>query len=123
MSWFKRAVGLDFFDVLLHAAVTMAGLVFFGVSDAPEELFPAGVAVSLVALGVRRHFALKKAAREGEGLTSGQMAALRLEEIEQRLAELDAAHARIAELEGRVEFAERLLSQASGERRLVGGGS
>jgi hypothetical protein len=49
------------------------------------------------------------------------MAAERLSELEARIVELETAHyGKAAELEERVEFAERLLAQASGERRAIG---
>jgi hypothetical protein len=115
MSWFKRNVGLDWFDLLLHVAVTLSVGMFFEFADAPEEMFPIVAAASLVVLGVRRHFGLKRLAKDQEGLSSGQMTALRLEELEQRLTELDVANARIAELEERVDFTERLLAQGSSE--------
>jgi hypothetical protein len=52
------------------------------------------------------------------GITSGEMAALRFEEMEQRLAELEASQARVAELEERLEFAERLLAEPAEGRAL-----
>lgn len=123
MGWFKRNVGLDWFDVLIHVGVTLALMTFFGM-EGDEEMLPGIVALSLVALGVRRHFALKRAGGEPEGLTSGQMAALRLEEMEQRLAELEQVNLRIAELEDRLDFTERFLAQQTGERaRLPAGGN
>jgi Tfp pilus assembly protein PilO len=39
-------------------------------------------------------------------------------EMEARVAELDQLHHRVAELEERVDFAERLLSKQRDERRL-----
>ncbi len=46
------------------------------------------------------------------GVTTGEMAAERVAEIEQRLADLEAAQGRIVELEERLEFAERLLARS-----------
>lgn len=114
MGWFKRNIGLEWFDVFIQAVVTAMAMAFFGI-EGDGELIPVVVAVSFVVLGVRRHFALRRGAAEPEGLTSGQMATLRLEELEQRLAELEQAHAGIAELEDRLDFAERLLSRPSAE--------
>ena len=45
------------------------------------------------------------------GLSTGEMAAERIAEVEARLAELEAHHARMLELEERLDFAERLLTQ------------
>jgi hypothetical protein len=45
-----------------------------------------------------------------------------LEEIEHRLAELEAREARVAELEERLDFAERLLTREAAARQLPGAG-
>ena len=47
--------------------------------------------------------------RRSPGLTTGQMLAERLAEVERREAEVDAVHARLEELEERLDFSERLL--------------
>lgn len=116
MTGLKRYLGIDFVDLLIHIGVTGMLMTFVGVSDGPEELMPMMVAASLVVLGIRRHWAFK---REAVGLTTGQMAATRIEELEERVAQLEGAEARVAELEERVDFAERLLAQASGERAVL----
>lgn len=109
MSWLRRTLGLDGFDLLIHVGVTCMLLAFVGVSDGPEELFPVITGLSLIVLGFRRSYALKHG--EGHpGLTTGEMAAERLAEVEERLAELESVHARVAELEERLDFAERLLA-------------
>ena len=73
------------------------------------------IAISLVAFAWRRNRALKRMSIGGElGLTSGPMAADRLAEMEPRLGDLEAAQSRVAELEDRLDFTERML--ASGER-------
>jgi hypothetical protein len=115
MTGLKRYLGIDFVDLLIQAGITGMLLAFVGISDGPEEIMPMLVAGSLVVLGIRRHRAFKG---ESVGLTTGQMAAARLEELEERVGQLEAAENRLAELEERVEFAERLLAQASGERAL-----
>ncbi|MGQ0702872.1 MAG: hypothetical protein ACT4PM_07035 [Gemmatimonadales bacterium] len=51
------------------------------------------------------------------GVSTGEMTAERVAEIEQRLADLEVAQARISELEERLDFAERLLAQPAAERR------
>ena len=125
MNWFKRNIGLDWFDLALHLGITMmlmAAAATAGVAN-EEETIPLIGAAGLVALAVRRHVALRRLASvEREGLTSGQMAAVRFEEMEQRLAELEAASARITELEDRLEFTERLIAQTSGERARIDAG-
>lgn len=122
MSWVKKITGLAGFDIFLHAAVTFAVMAVFGM-EGDEEMIPAVVAASFVLLGVRRHLALKKAAAEPEGLTTGQMTAYRFEELEQRLAELEAAQARVVELEERLDFTERMLVQGTGERARLSPGA
>jgi hypothetical protein len=122
VSWVKRITGLAGFDIFIQAAVTIAVMVFFGI-EGDEEIIPWIVASSFAILGVRRHFALKNAAHEPEGLTTGQMAAYRFEELEQRLAELESVNGRMVELEERLDFAERLLAQSSAERARIGEGS
>ncbi|MEZ4585942.1 MAG: hypothetical protein R2909_06030 [Gemmatimonadales bacterium] len=50
------------------------------------------------------------------GLSTGEMAAERLADVESRLGELEAVQARLLDLEERLDFAERLLVKGSGER-------
>lgn len=47
----------------------------------------------------------------------------RLDEIEHRLGELEAREARLAELEERLDFAERLLTREAAARQLPGAGA
>ena len=47
----------------------------------------------------------------------------RLEDIEHRLAELELREVRVAELEERVDFAERLLTREAAARQLPGSGA
>ena len=117
MSWWRRHFGIDGFDVTVHVGVTVMLMAFVGMMDGPEELFPLMTAGSLVLLAIRRKVGLKRA--DAVGLTSGQMAAARLEELEQRMGDLESAHSRILELEERLDFTERLLAQASGERAIL----
>lgn len=119
MGWFKRNIGLEWFDVFLHAGVTAMLMAFVGMQG-DEEVIPAVIAASLIALGFRRHFALKRAPADPEGLSSGQMAALRFEELEQRMADLEHAQSRVAELEERLDFTERLLARVTEPAKLPG---
>lgn len=118
MSGFRRYLGIDPIDFLIQAGVTAMLMAFVGMTDGPEEIMPLIVASSLVVLGVRRHWALR---RESVGLTTGQMAATRIGELEDRVGQLEGAEARVAELEERIDFAERLLAQGTGERALLPG--
>lgn len=54
--------------------------------------------------------------------SGGDEVLARLREVEQRLAEVEAANTRLAELEERLDFAERLLTQSGGAERLPGAG-
>ena len=108
MSWFREHIGLDGFDLLIHAGVTSAFIGFVAMSNGPEELMPVATGVSLLVLALRRHVALRT--RRQVGLSSGEMAAERLAGLEQRMEELEAEQARVAELEERLDFAERLLA-------------
>jgi hypothetical protein len=116
-DFLKRHLGLDWFDLVVHVGLTVCGIGFLAISNAPEELYPVATGASLGLLGLRRHLARKK--RVLAGVTSGEMAAVRLEELEQRLGELEASQTRIAELEERLDFAERLLARQSPDRKLL----
>jgi len=108
MSAFKDYVGIDFVDFLIHAGVTIAFMAFVDVTGGPDGMYPTAVGVSFILLGVRRHFALKRYHRPG--LTTGEMQAERIAELEQRVAELESVQARVFELEERIDFTERLIA-------------
>jgi hypothetical protein len=79
-------------------------------------MIPILTGLSLLVLAVRRSIAL--GSKERRGLTTGEMAAERIAELEQRLEELESAQARVAELEERLDFAERLLASGPVEQRV-----
>lgn len=112
----KSIFGLDGFDLGIHVAVT--AIVLFWVTEANS--YQDGVIIgsmvaasSLILLAVRRRLALRKQATHGLGMS--EMAAERMFELEQRLADLESVEHRVAELEERLDFAERML--ASGPER------
>jgi hypothetical protein len=116
MSWFTRHFGLDGVDLAIHVALTGLGVAIvtelihgrFG-----EILGLKVVAISLLILAWRRHRARKRMAQQGTlGLTSGEMAAERFQDLENRIAELEGGQLRMAELEERLDFAERLLAKS-----------
>jgi hypothetical protein len=117
-DWLKRNLGLDTVALVLHLAIT--GIVM-GLADelSGDDAITLGVlGASLVSLALYRLVALRR--RGGTtGLSSGEMAAFRFEEMEQRLAELEASQSRVAELEERLEFTERLLANQPEERLLA----
>ena len=120
MSWFRRNIGLDGFDLALHVGVTFTLMAWVGISNGPEEMFVMITGASLIVLGIRRSLALRKGGQQG--LTTGEMEAERIAELEQRVAELEAAQAHVADLAERLDFAERLLATSSPPLRVVGPG-
>lgn len=120
MSWWKRNFGLDLFDTAIHVGVTMMAMVIASsAAGSDEELALASVVgASLLVFAWRRRVALRNQPQE----TPGERAAVRLEELEARMIELEHAGARIAELEERLDFAERLLAQRSEPAKVGPGG-
>lgn len=53
--------------------------------------------------------------KNSPGVTTGEMNAERVGELEHRMSGMEAAQARIAELEERLDFAERMLAKPPGE--------
>ena len=121
MSWFRRNLGLDAFDLLVHVSLTVMVMFFVAMSGGPEEMFPVITGVSLLVLAIRRRIALKSGGATA-GLTTGEMAAERIAELEERVAELEAAQQEVAELAERLDFAERLLAQKGRDPAQIGPG-
>lgn len=113
MSWFRRTFGVDLVETVLWAGATFIVAVMW-VDYSHDRMAGFGTALlSIVGYGVRRHFLLKRSAAEGE--TSG---AWRVADLEGRVAELETLHQRVAELEERLDFNERLLAQQHEAPRL-----
>jgi hypothetical protein len=115
----RSTFGLDGFELGIHVLVTAIVLGFTATFNRPGEalfFFSATMVSSLVLLSIRRRLALRSA--ESKGLTTGEMAAERLAELEERIAEVEAGQARMAELEERLDFAERLLARPPEQRML-----
>ena len=121
MSWFRRNLGLDAFDLLVHVSLTIMVVFFVAMSGGPEEMLPVITGASLLVLAVRRRIALKSGSATA-GLTTGEMAAERIAELEDRVAELEAAQQEVAELAERLDFAERLLAQKGRDTAQIGPG-
>jgi len=114
----RSVLGMDWFDLGLQATVTGVILFWIGATNNPHDatvMAAATTTASLVLLGIRRHFGLRRAATRG--LTTGEVALDSLHELEQRVAELELDRARVAELEERLDFAERLLASHSTAER------
>ena len=105
----KRWLGIDGVDFVIQAVVTLfLAVIVSGVGPGQDVRITGVFAASVIVLGIRRHLALK---RGDPGQTSAS--ADYVQELEQRVADLEAAQQRMYELEERVDFAERLLSQQS----------
>ncbi|MFN2327171.1 MAG: hypothetical protein ABR551_15000 [Gemmatimonadales bacterium] len=111
----SRRFGMDAWAVGIHIFVTICAAVAFGeAAGAGDDIvYPLTFASSAVLFEWRRRRALKE--QGPVGLTSGEVAAHRLADVEDRMAEVDLLHARVMELEERVDFSERLLTR-QGER-------
>lgn len=116
MSWWRRHIGVDFVDTLIHVGVTfMVMIIAAEAGPGSEEVtISLVVAVSLVVFAWRRKIALRNLPVE----STGERSAVRLEDLEARMADLEQANVRVAELEERLDFAERLLAQRSEPARL-----
>jgi hypothetical protein len=103
----RKWLGMDLIDLVIQVAVTGCLMGWVGVANGPEELFPMIAGASFLVWGVRRHFALKRMAREeiSEG-SSGRVA-----DLEDRIRDLESLQNRMIELEERVDFTERLLAR------------
>ena len=110
---------MDWVDVAIQAFVTICVAVFLteGTHADEDVALPLVFGASVMVFAVRRSFALKRLAAS-EGLTTGEMAAERIADLEARVAELEIAQTRVAELEERMDFSERLLTQQSNESRI-----
>ncbi len=105
----KKWLGITGMDFVIQAVVTgcMIGALIGHV--VPDEVVVFGlIGLSVIVLAVRRHFALK---RQGDVESTGELAAQHVAELEMRLNDLELGQARVAELEDRLDFAERLLAQ------------
>ena len=105
----KRWLGIDGVDLVIQAFVTIfAAVIISGTGPGQDTRIGAVFMTSLLVLGIRRHLARKRG-ELGQAPPSGEYVL----DIEQRLADLEAAQQRVYELEERVDFAERLLAQQS----------
>ena len=105
----RSVFGIDGFDLFVHVAVTIAAIGVFGPGmDGDPGVVLGGIPViSLLALSWRRHRGLATMPPE----STGEVAAQRIYELEERVAELETVQYRMQELEERLDFAERLLAR------------
>ena len=105
----RSTFGIDGFDLFVHGAATLGAIIVTGpVMEMDPGLVLGGIPVlSLLVLSWRRKRGLANLPPDA----TGEVAAQRIYELEDRVAELEAVHFRMQELEERVDFAERLLTQ------------
>jgi hypothetical protein len=112
----KRWLGIDGVDLTIHLGITLClAILFTSTTHSHEEIpFFGVVATSLGILALRRN----RAKRRGELDQPSQISGSYALDLDQRVADLEAAQHRLFELEERVDFAERLLSQQKQADRL-----
>jgi hypothetical protein len=106
MNAWRRIFGIDLVNSILVFAGSLMVVIGTGELTRNDGLAAGAAALCLMGYGILRHYALKALPPEDE--TSG---AWRLGDVEARMAELEALHARVAELEERVDFSERMLAR------------
>jgi hypothetical protein len=104
----RKWLGLDAVDLAVHGFVTICVAIFLAEANGGEALVPMVFGASALLFAVRRKIALRK---QPPALTTGEVEAERLAELEARVADLEQVHYRVAELEERLDFSERLLAQ------------
>jgi len=118
VNWWKRAFGVDLFDTIVHVGITFALMVIVEAKTHEAEPVTVVAVVSAVLYSIRRHFALKKLRQSGE-LSGETTTGVHLKlDTEARLQDLEALYGRVAELEERLDFAERLLAKQEEAPRL-----
>jgi len=106
----KRWLGIGFVDFAIQAAITMCAIgIFVDQPEVRDEVVVFGfLGASVLVLAIRRYFALR---RGDLNESTGEVATRQMAELELRVSELEAAQHRVMDLEERLDFAERLLSQ------------
>jgi hypothetical protein len=118
VSWWKRTFGVDWFDTLVHVGITFALMVIVEGKTHEAEPVTAVAITGAVLYSIRRYFALRKYRQTGELSGETTTGAHRQIDTEARLQDLEALYGRVAELEERLDFAERLLAKQEEAPRL-----
>lgn len=113
MTTWRRIFGIDVVNSVLVVAGSFAAVIFTGELTGSGEMALGALMLCIGGYGILRHYALKSLPEETE--TSG---AWRVADLEARLAELEGVEGRVAELEERLDFAERLLARKDDPARL-----
>ncbi len=114
----KRYLGLDGFDLMIQVGITgMLMVVASSAATGGHDEVPIAliVAASLGLLAWRRNRALKRMGPE-----TGEVHLDRIQDLESRIAELEMEHGRVLELEERLDFTERMLTQQREAVRQLG---
>jgi hypothetical protein len=120
VRWWDRFFGVDLFDTVVHVGITFAVMVVVEQQTHDPEPVTVIAIASVVLYSVRRFFALRKLRQSGE-LTGETTTGVHLkQDTEARLQDLEALYGRVAELEERLDFAERLLAKQEEAPRLEG---
>lgn len=99
------------FGAFLHMGLTL-----------PEELATVlGFGTFFGGVALARFRFLRRGDPAQPGLTTGEVQLVRIDELEQRVAELESVQGRVAELEERLDFAERLLARQA-DHQVLGRG-
>lgn len=115
MNGWKRIFGLDVVNSVLVAAGAFATVIFVGELTNSGEMAMGAMVLCIGGYGILRHYGLKSLPPEDE--TSGSW---RVGELEARVAELEQMNERMAELEERLDFTERLLAKSSEPLKVEG---
>lgn len=117
-EWWKRAFGLDPVDFIIHFLA--GGFIVGGLAEASKNDVVAllGTAALFAAYAWRRQRAIA-ALPAGAGFSSGEV---KLAELDAQAEELHELRGRLAELEERLDFTERMLAK-SREPEQLGRGS
>ena len=119
----RSPFGIDWIDLLIQVGITGMLMIvadsITAASGGPGSEGPIAmvVVVSLGVLGWRR-----KRALDQRGSDTDPGPPNRLYDLENRVADLEAAQGRVLELEERVDFSERLLAQQRETGQLKGPG-
>lgn len=113
MNAWRRIFGIDPVNSILVLAGSFATVIFVGELTNSGELAVGTMALCIGGYGILRHYALKALPSEEESSGSWRAA-----ELEARVADLEMMGHRVAELEERLDFAERLLASKGEPLRL-----
>ena len=113
MNAWRRIFGIDVVNTILFVAGSFATVIFVGEITGSGEVALGAMALCIGGFGILRHYGLKSLPPQEE--TSGSW---RAAELEARVADLELMSARVAELEERLDFTERLLATKSEPARL-----